>query len=163
MPADLPAREGQELKAVLQEVLGQLLQSSMHAFWQRVREQGLSMTQVFALRYIHRQGECNISDLAKALGVSNAAASQMLDRLVQQGYVLRQENPRDRRNKRLMLTPEGQQVLAEITPSRRAVFEEVTKLLSPQETAAVTEALSLLLRKMRASDAFSTPPHFEQS
>ncbi|NPA93138.1 MAG: MarR family transcriptional regulator [Chloroflexi bacterium] len=163
MPSDGAAQETQELRAMLHEVLGQLLQSSMHVFWQRVREQGLSMTQVFALRYIHRQGECNISDLAKALGVSNAAASQMLDRLVQQGYVLRQENPRDRRNKRLSLTEEGQQVLAEITPSRQAMFDEVTKMLSPQETALVTEALNLLLTKMRSSESFSTPSHFEKS
>ncbi len=139
-----------DLQQRFHEALRRLMQNTFQTFWQRVRELGLSMTQVFALRYIHRRGTCNISDLAKTLGVTNAAASQMLSKLVSQGYVLREENPADRRNKRLSLTPKGEEVLQRITPSWQTTFEQLMARSTPEEMAQILAAFELLLSKLPA-------------
>ena len=71
------------------------------------RENGLSMSQFGALLHIHRMGSSGVTDLGDHLGVTSAAASQMLERLVQQGLILRTEDPNDRRVKQIVLTDKG--------------------------------------------------------
>ncbi len=139
----------------LRAALRRLIQAIMHPFWQRVRAAGLSMPQVFALRYIDHHRQTNISDLARALGITPAAASQLLRRLVEQGYVVREENPADRRNKRLRLTSKGETVLQSIaSPAQGTTFERLLERLSAEETQQILEALELLLAKL--------PPEEEQ-
>ncbi len=133
----------------LRAALRRLVQAIVHPFWQRVRAAGLSMPQMFALRYIHHHRQTNISDLARALGITPAAASQLLRRLVEQGYVVREENPADRRNKRLLLTPEGETILQSVaSPSDGATLERLLARLSPAETRQILAALELLLAKL---------------
>jgi len=76
----------------------------------------------------------------------------MLSKLVAQGYVLREENPEDRRNKRLSLTPAGEQVLQRITPSWQAAFNDLMSRSTPEEMAQIVAAFELLLSKFPASE-----------
>ena len=126
-----------------------LVQALVHPFWQRVRAAGLSMPQLFAMRYIQRYQQTNISDLAKSLGITNAAASQLLRRLIEQGFVFSEEDPNDRRNKRLRLTPKGEKTLLSITsPTEGTTFTRLLESLSPEEGEKVLVALKILLEKL---------------
>jgi len=73
---------------------------TMHDFIQYARANGLSMSHLGALIHLHHKGSSAVKGLADHLGVSNAAVSQMLERLVQDGIVQREEDPSDRRAKR---------------------------------------------------------------
>ncbi len=141
----------------LGHALRQLLHLALQSFWRAAREHGLSMSQVFALRYIYHRGTCNISDLAKALGVTPAAASQMLQRLVSQGLVRREENPRDRRNKRLSLTPRGEQTLQALAPSFETLFDRLSPPLSPAELEEIARAVETLTARLSPSPSDSSP------
>ena len=133
----------------LRMTMRRLIQAFVHSFWRRVRAAGLSMPQLFAMRYIHHHRQTNISDLARALGITNAAASQLLRRLVEQGYVVREENPADRRNKRLLLTPKGEEVLQSISSSPNGTtLNRLLESLSPEETEQVVRALEILIAKL---------------
>ncbi len=149
----------EELHQRFREVLRQVMHNTFQTYWKHVRKLGFSMSQVFALRYIHRCGPCNISDIAKALGITNAAASQMLQKLVTQGYVVREENPEDRRNKRLSLTPKGEETLREIIPSWETALDTLTANSTPEEIAQLTAAFELVLSKMPPSPTSSHHEH----
>jgi DNA-binding MarR family transcriptional regulator len=86
---------------------------SMRDFHQFTRKSGLSMSQLNALFYIYHGGACGVSDLGEHLGVTSAASSQMIDRLVQLDLLQRSEDPLDRRNKCLALTDKGRAVIRE--------------------------------------------------
>ena len=96
------------------DTLQKWMEVSMHRsirhFLCYARGHGLSMSQLGALLLIHRRGGCGVTDLGDALGVTSSAASQMLERLVQQDLVLRLEDPSDRRVKQIVLTDKGSQV-----------------------------------------------------
>ena len=77
---------------------------SMHNFLRFTRESGLSMSQIRALFHLNRKGSSGVSDLGDHLGVTSAASSQLLERLVQQNLILRTEDPNDRRVKQIVLT-----------------------------------------------------------
>ncbi len=133
--------------ASFQSAMGQVLQVSMRSFWRYTKKRGLTMPQMFALRYIYYRGESNISDIAKELGVTNAAASQMLDRLVGQRLILRQEDPHDRRNKRLTLTEGGRDLLRESAGSQRRWLDNLFESMSPDEVEKITEAMDILMER----------------
>ena len=80
---------------------------SMRDFTTFMRNSGLSMPQVSALFRLYYQGQCGVTDIADHLDVTSAAASQMIERLVQQGLLERSEDPNDRRVKQIDLSPAG--------------------------------------------------------
>jgi len=105
------------------------------------------MSQIGALMFIHRQFECGISNIGEKLGISNAAASQMLDRLVKLGLISRQEDPKDRRGKILTLTRKGNQILQESIKIRQNWQNELMCLLDNEEKKKIKEALKILIQK----------------
>ncbi len=118
---------------------------SMRGFVRYAREHGFSVSQISALFQIGHRGQLGVSDVGETLGVTNAAASQLIDRLVQQGLLLRSENPQDRREKQLVLTDQGRQVIQDSADSRRQWLERLAATLSPEEQEKVDEALKILI------------------
>ena len=121
---------------------------SMRGFLHYAREHGLSMSQISTLFRLSHHGSLAVSEIGDGLGVSNAAASQLLDRLVQQELVTRAENPQDRREKQLILTEKGHCILLESTRTRQAWLELLVSTLTPEEQEKVTEVLEILIKKM---------------
>jgi len=143
------AEEITVLEKKLEQTLQQLLHLSMRSGWRFVKEMGLSMPQMFALHYLHYKGECNISEIAHELGVSTAAASQMLERLVQQGLIVREENPKDRRNKRIMLSPTGKKVIRQSNGAYQTWVHVLFSRLSPEELNRLNYGLDVLDEHLR--------------
>ncbi len=136
----------EQFLAAMHEWTGVFMRNSMRHFLLYSKEKGLSMPQIGALFRI-RRGDCSVSDISGELNISNAAASQMLESLVQQDYVRRSEDPNDRRAKQLVLTEKGRKVLQDGIRARQGWMHDVVHLLSPQEQAQVAAALRLLTEK----------------
>ncbi len=143
--------------ATLQEWIEVAMRRSMRHFLRYARESGLSMSHFGAIFHIHRIGSCGVTEMGEHLGVTSAAASQMLDRLVQQGFVLRAEDPEDRRVKRIELTEKGQQVYEEGIRARQGWLDELAGTLSEDEKRTITSALNILILKanQQTNDAVS--------
>jgi len=73
------------------------MQRSMHGWSHFVKSTGLSMQQFSILMQLHYRSHCGISDISERFEISNAAASQLADKLVQSGLIERVESPEDRR------------------------------------------------------------------
>lgn len=130
----------------------------MHSLMLHAKETGLSMVQFGALMRIHRQGAPAVSDISQQMGVTNAATSQMLERLVQQGLISRSEDPHDRRAKQIALTPHGQAVLDAGLQARQKWLDDLAELLTPAEQDQIAAALQLLADKAAQLEAVP-PPH----
>jgi DNA-binding MarR family transcriptional regulator len=126
--------------------LWQLVHISMRGFCRYAREQGLSMPQLLILHRIsaNTQRGCNVSSISEKMGVTNAAISQTLDHLVQQGLVSRTEDPQDRRNKRILLTPKGEHVLRESMQSRQSWIASLSTRLTQEQKELVLRSIQLL-------------------
>ncbi|MEJ5240327.1 MAG: MarR family transcriptional regulator [Anaerolineales bacterium] len=140
------------LLETLHEWLRVVMRFSMRNFMLYAREHNYSLPQLNALFRIHHRGSCGISELGEEMGVTSAAASQLLDRLVQQGLALRSEDPRDRRNKVVQLTEAGHAIVREAMAARQGWLAELVDLLTPQEQEQVEAAIRLLLEKAQSLD-----------
>lgn len=122
------------------------MRSSMRNFIFYLKERELSMSQIGALFLIHR-GSSSVSDIADELGITKAAASQMLERMVQQDLILRSEDPNDRRVKQVVLTDNGRQVVRESIAARQGWLDNLARALSDREKEQVDSALNILIDK----------------
>ncbi len=132
------------------------MRRSMRNFILYSKASGLSMSQIHVLFQIHRRG-LTVSEIGDELGVTNAAASQMLDRLVQEGLIVRSEDPHDRRVKQLVLTEKGRKILDETIQSRQAWLHDLSNRLSPAEQEQVIAALHVLIEKVEQLDQTPNP------
>jgi DNA-binding MarR family transcriptional regulator len=139
----------QELTKTLQDWIEVFMRRSMHNMLLFTKENNLSMSQMGALMNIHRHRGCSVSDISDELGVTSAAASQMLERLVQQELIERTEDPNDRRAKQIALTDEGYHLLHESFRARHAWLGELAGSFNPDEQDLIQTALHLLLGKMQ--------------
>jgi DNA-binding MarR family transcriptional regulator len=131
----------------MQEWIEVSMNRSIRDFIRYARESGLSMSQLGALFHIHHRGSSGVTDLGDHLGVTSAAASQMLERLVQQDLILRSVDPSDRRVKQIILTGKGQRVLQESIRARQGWLYDLAETLSDAEREASIAALNLLIKK----------------
>ncbi|HUW09004.1 MAG TPA: MarR family transcriptional regulator [Anaerolineae bacterium] len=139
--------------SVLHEWIGVFMRRSMRDLILYSRESGLSMSQMGALFHIHSRGACGVSEIGDSLGTSSAAASQMLERLVRQGLVVRAEDPEDRRAKRITVTDLGLRVLQESFRARLGWVDELAQGLSPSEQEQVRASLKLMIERANQLDA----------
>lgn len=131
---------------LLQEWIGTFMRRSMRSLILYMKENDLSMSQVGALFQVHA-GRRNVSDLGEGLGISIAAASQMLERLVQQELIERSEDPDDRRSKKLVLTDKGRHIMHESLQARQGWLENLVAGMSANEKAQVAAAVKIMIEK----------------
>lgn len=135
--------------ATLEKWIKVSMHRSMRNFIHYARKSGLSMSHIGALFHIHREGKCGVTELGNHLEVTSAAASQMLERLVQQELILRTEDPKDRRGKQIVLTDKGNRVLEEGIRARQRWLDDLTETLSDGEKETIMVALNILIDKTR--------------
>lgn len=134
---------------VLQDWAEVFMRRSMRDLVQFTKDSGFSMAQLNTLMHIHFRGACGVSDIGSHLGVTNAAASQMIDRMVQQGMLARSEDPNDRRAKQIEVTEKGRKLIEEGIAARRRWMEDLTIALTPDEQDLIINSLNLLTRAAR--------------
>ena len=127
-----------------------LTHRSMVGLAAHAKENGLSMAQLAALVHVRKLGSCAVTDLSDDLGVTSAAVSQMVDRLVQGGLVLREEDPDDRRARRIELTRKGYEVMTSTMEVRRQWFAAIARTLTPDQLDMATETMRLLADRVSA-------------
>ena len=145
-----------EFTLVLRDWSETFMRRSMHDFIQFSKDSGLSVPQIHTLFHLHHGSRCGVSDIGELLGVTNAAASQMIDRLVQNGFIERSEDPVDRRAKQLRLTERGHGIVRESIEVRRRWLEELTDALSEDEQKSIVAALTVLTDAARHIEPINT-------
>ena len=120
------------------------MRHTMQDFMRLKRKSGLSMSQVSTLHRLYHTGECGVSDIGERLGVTNAAASQLVDRLVGLGYLERTEDPQDRRGKVVTMTAKGRALIQENIENQRRWMEKLTRTLTLNEQKSIGAALNAL-------------------
>jgi DNA-binding MarR family transcriptional regulator len=135
--------------ATFEEWIKVSMHRSMCNFARDARKSGLSMSHIGAMFHIHHEGRCGVTELGNHLGVTSPAASQMLERLVQQELILRTEDPKDRRVKKIVLTDKGIRVLEDGILARQSWLDDLSETLSDGEKETIMLGLNILIDKVK--------------
>ena len=104
-------------------------------------EDTVTLTQFRALVVLERQADINLNSLAEFLGVNPSTAMRMVDRLIAAGMVSRAENPSNRREVQLTLTPAGGEVVRTVTERRR---DELARIVGKMPAARREDLVTAL-------------------
>lgn len=124
------------LPVIGRRLYGSLMSHPMNA--------GRSLGQVKALGFLHRAGPAALGDLARGLGISLPTASELVDRLVDDGLVVRAVNPADRRKVLLDLTPLARDLGRQFHDMRRAQIRAALETLPSEHRASFVPVLGAL-------------------
>jgi DNA-binding MarR family transcriptional regulator len=97
-------------------------------------------SQLEALCMLHHKGTMGVKELADQQGVSSSATTQLVDHLVEHGFLDRSPDVKDRRSVRLRLSRKGKTI---IDSWRKEQEERMLALLSPLSDKELAKFLQL--------------------
>jgi DNA-binding MarR family transcriptional regulator len=109
-----------------------------------LRAHGLSMWGYGVLIQLAKEPGINQLGLATAIGYDKSRLIPLLDGLVEDGLVVREQDPADRRNRLVRLTPAGEARLVAVRADIRAMEDE----LLAEFTAAERRSLLGILTRL---------------
>ena len=104
----------------------------------------ITVSQCHSLVEIGRNEALSVNQLAELLGLDKSTVSRSVDKLVTDGFVLREEQPEDRRFATLRLTSAGQKLFADIEERMTAYFNAVLQTIPEEKRSQVLESLQYL-------------------
>jgi DNA-binding MarR family transcriptional regulator len=109
----------------------------------------LTVQQAYMLRKIKQNPRVNLTSLSNELCLTKGAMSLAINKMVEDGYVIRKENMVDRRNIDIILTGKGQRVLDSTIECIRKTFASLTSSLTDEELNEIKLNLEKLNFSMR--------------
>lgn len=106
------------------------IQREMTVFARRARASAgrmhpeLSLVSYTLLGHMEESGGCRATDLAAHYALDKSTVSRQVAALERAGLIERRQDPADHRVQVLHLTVAGQDILAQVTRSRRAAFRD---------------------------------------
>ena len=138
----------QALQADLYALASYLMRRGNVITFNAIAEMDLSFTQIKALCALDAEGrEMSVGALAESLGTSLPAMSRAVDGLFERHLVGREEDPADRRMKRVRLTAAGAKVPAVLSEGRLTALAELIDSLGEDEAQPLADALALIVAR----------------
>lgn len=135
-----------EFIQIIRQFMDTAMHQAMHERLHFAKSVGLSMPQFSILIQLHFRGVCGMSEVSERFEITPAAASQLVDKLVQNGLVQREEDPHDRRAKCLNLTDKGRELIQRNIEERYRWVDKLAEKLTEEERTKVTEALEIMTK-----------------
>lgn len=142
----------EQVNMVLRTWVETFMHHSMHELRYFSKHSGLSMTQITTLFLVSHGEGCAVTVIGERFGVSNAAASQIVERLVHAGYLERTEALDDRRVRYIKLTDQGREVVRQCIEARHQWLMQITSLLTDDEQQLILQTLPILTEAARLSE-----------
>lgn len=139
----LSATSSTQLAEQLLALWRRILRGSSRELYVLLAELDLSITQMKVLHTLAElDATVHVKELGSEIGLSLPGASRAVDSLLRRGLLERQEDPDDRRCKRVGITPAGREVVERIDGARLAGMEDFTSSLTQDQRDRLSAALS---------------------
>lgn len=102
----------------------------------------ITLPQFLILNLLEKQGESKMTDIAYFMGITTAAATGIVNRLVKNGYAARNYDAKDRRIIRMKLTPLGNGLVKKVNRQRRKMIVNIFARISCEEREKYLEILT---------------------
>ena len=124
---------------------------------QLVKTAGLTASQLLLMQYIDEKEDVSSSQLAKAISLSKATITSILDRLEERGLVCRQRSQQDKRKVSVLLSAKGKAALLNAPTPLQAHFIQRFSQLQTWEQTAIISSLQRVAAMMDAQDIDASP------
>jgi DNA-binding MarR family transcriptional regulator len=111
---------------------------------------GLNLTaaQLKCLLFIDYYGSTNFRNLSDALGVTPPSITEVIDRLVEQELVSREENPVNRRMQILKTTAKGKALMAKLAETRKNFIVSLVQCLDREDLLDLARIFAAMAKSL---------------
>ena len=134
---------------IMAQVITEICQRSTRL---QIHEPPISRNQLYILTILDRSGEFLISEFARILNISTAAASKNIDRLEQLGLVARQARPDDRRSLEVRLLDKGRHLVQEVDRITAKKAAPMMAQFTDEEKKVLLDFLRRIVRNILADE-----------
>lgn len=123
-------------KKLIEEIMATFhaMRNKMHVtMTQSGHKDSITHSQLFVLAIIEKCHDIGIKEISKKLNISSSAATQLVDGLAENGYVVRKANAADRRALQLDLSAKGRAHITELKNKRLETITALFDALSDHE------------------------------
>lgn len=128
----------------IQTLLKQINMNVSHIMMKEFYDYPVTVHQLHIMKIIRKNPSINLKSLCSDLSLSKSSLSSTINKLVVDGYVIRKENPDDRRNVDILLSEKGEEIMKSSMSKARKVFGSLTLSLSESELDDITQSLMKL-------------------
>lgn len=108
---------------------------------QDMKNYGLNVTEFAVMELLYHKGEQPIQKVKDRILIASSSTTYVIDQLVKKGYVIRRQNPKDKRVIYAVLTEKGHELMCKIFPLHAKTIEKVFSSLSDEELTVLRTAL----------------------
>lgn len=138
-------RESTEYLEILSDVFAELIRKAATTYETHGPGE-ITPSLAQCLQYIYLHGPSPIRKIAAGLSVSDPAASQLVDRLVQRNLVTREHSKEDRRLARISLTDEGLTLVEEARAARIQWLREILDKMPAERRSNLVDTLEEFIK-----------------
>lgn len=117
----------------------------------------LTGPQLMCLRELERTGQMRSGDLARAVHLSQATVTGILDRLEARELVQRRRDAQDKRRVLVDINPAGSKLVASAPAPLHKQFADRLGRLSPEQQRTIDQVLSQIVEMMSADELDAAP------
>lgn len=141
-------RESVEYVELLSEIFAEIIQKGVNSKQSQSKKSNGDITPslIHCLQYIFLHGDASVRKIARGLGVSLPAASQLVDRCVKKGLLARAENESDRRLAAVSLTENGRTLVSRFRRDKSEWFSDLLDDMDDDKRAALAESLEEFIK-----------------
>ncbi|MDU2066773.1 MAG: MarR family transcriptional regulator [Sporomusaceae bacterium] len=111
----------------------------------------ITMTQCHVIVETGRRQQISVNDLAQLLNLDKSTVSRTVDQLVNQGLLLREPDPNDRRYVSLGLTEQGRELFLSIESRMENYFGEILAAIPEEKQSQIIESLQILTEALKGT------------
>lgn len=109
----------------------------------------ISISQIIVLHELKENGPQMPSRLAKTLGYTSGALTNIMDKLITSEYIVRYASNADRRTSYCKITEQGLEILRDAQECGAKIHEEVYNVLEDSEIKQLNDIQEILLKHLK--------------
>ena len=109
-------------------------------------EFGMPLSHVQVLVMLDHRGSLSITEISQSFGIAKPNITPLVDRLIEDGLVMRERNSADRRVVNVVICEKGRERLADIYRRLCDNLFDWTRTLSREDLASFNDALETIVR-----------------
>ncbi|MFD2762355.1 MarR family winged helix-turn-helix transcriptional regulator [Lentibacillus juripiscarius] len=108
----------------------------------------IGISSILVLSQLHQKGSCKPSAVARELGYTPGAMTNVANKLIDEGYAVRTYDEQDRRKVLLAINEAGQQALADAQQTGQALRQDLFETLTEDEIKQFRTIYEKLLNQL---------------
>lgn len=110
------------------------------------REFNIPLSHVQVMAMLKDNGSMNVSEISRRLGIAKPNITPLIDRLIEEKYVERHRDEKDRRMVNINICPEGEAILESIREKMRTLVGKWAAELSANDLRELNVSLETIHR-----------------